>query len=84
MSPTSTSEARSPRTCCGRWPTSPESFDRVIVATTSSLAPSARDALGEYAEVLERANVGQDFGSWHDGLLRSDFAADFDELLLDE
>lgn len=58
------------------------SFDRVIVATTSSLVPAARDALAAHAEVLERANIGQDFGSWHDGLLQSDFAADFDELLL--
>jgi hypothetical protein len=58
------------------------SFDRVIVATTSALTDDGRAALAPYADVIERANVGQDFGSWFDGLMAADFAEPYDELLL--
>ncbi|MBB2976332.1 rhamnosyltransferase [Microbacterium endophyticum] len=57
-------------------------FDRVVLASTSTFTPEDRTAISPYAEILERANVGQDFGSWHEALQMTDFAADYDELLL--
>lgn len=58
------------------------SFDRVIVATTSTLTPEARDALTARADVIERTNYGQDFASWRDGLELGDWANGYDAVLL--
>lgn len=58
------------------------SFDRVIVATTSTLTSDARDLISARAELIERANFGQDFASWRDGLEACGFGEDADELLL--
>lgn len=57
-------------------------FDRVVVATTAPLTNEARGMISEYGELIERSNVGQDFGSWHEGLEGLNFGADFDEVLL--
>lgn len=58
------------------------SFDRVIVASTSSFTEVAKRQVLERADLIERANLGQDFGSWHEVLEREDFGKRFDELLL--
>ncbi|SCY40962.1 Rhamnan synthesis protein F [Microbacterium sp. LKL04] len=58
------------------------SFDRVIVASTSRLSDDARDQITKRADLVERSNLGQDFGSWHQSLEMTGFAADYDELLL--
>ncbi|WP_341577879.1 rhamnan synthesis F family protein [Microbacterium schleiferi] len=58
------------------------SFDRIIVATTSSLTPRGRQALASRAEVIERPNYGQDFASWRDGLERANWGRDYDSVLL--
>jgi hypothetical protein len=57
-------------------------FDDVVVATTSTLTDDARTAIGRRARVVERPNVGHDFGSWRDVLEHSDYGRGYDELLL--
>jgi len=58
------------------------SFDHVVVATTSRLTEQAREEISSRAELIERSNIGQDFGSWHQVLEQRGLARDFDELLL--
>lgn len=58
------------------------SFDTVIVASTSPFSETARNAVSKRAKIIERSNLGQDFGSWHQSLEVTDLAASFDELLL--
>ncbi|MGL4255667.1 MAG: rhamnan synthesis F family protein, partial [Microbacterium sp.] len=58
------------------------SFDRVVVASTSRLSSQARAEISARAELIERTNLGQDFGSWHEALEANDFARGYDELLL--
>lgn len=58
------------------------SFDRVIVASTSRLTDSARSGITQRADLIERSNLGQDFGSWHQALETTALAAHYDELLL--
>lgn len=58
------------------------SFDHVIVASTSALSQAARETLAAHAQLIERPNVGQDFASWHEALELSDFGSNFDEVLL--
>jgi len=58
------------------------SFDRVVVASTSPLSASAKASMTAYADVVERSNLGQDFGSWHEVLEDSGLARGFNEVLL--
>lgn len=58
------------------------SFDDVRVATTSTLTPTAIEAISTRALLVRRPNVGHDFGSWRDVLEHTDFAQKYDELLL--
>lgn len=57
-------------------------FDRVVVVTTSGVGDAAQPLAARGVEVRERANEGQDFGSWNAVLESLDYAGDFDELLL--
>lgn len=57
-------------------------FDEVLLATTVDLTPEAAAAISARATLVRRANYGHDFGSWHDGLERYDWAQGYDELLL--
>lgn len=59
-----------------------DSFDRVVVASTSALTDGARRAISARADLIERSNLGQDFGSWHEALQDAGLARDYDELLL--
>lgn len=45
-----------------------DSFDEVVVATTARLGEDARKDLQRRSTLVERANVGQDFGSWQEVL----------------
>ena len=57
-------------------------FDDVVVATTARLTGEARAALGQRSTVVERDNVGQDFGGWQE-VLRDRVRVDsIDRLLL--
>jgi hypothetical protein len=59
-----------------------KSFDRVIVSSTSGFTPTARAEVTARAELVERSNLGQDFGSWHEVLETHALGRDYDELLI--
>lgn len=59
-----------------------DSFDEVVVATTSELTSDAVASIEHRAHLIQRPNVGHDFGSWRDVLESRDFAQRYDELLL--
>jgi len=54
----------------------------VVVATTSRIAGTDRTEVLRRGRILDRENVGQDFGSWHAVLVGYDFGSDFDDVLL--
>ncbi|MFL0565704.1 rhamnan synthesis F family protein [Microbacterium sp. 179-I 1D1 NHS] len=54
----------------------------VVVATTSPITGSDRAEVLSRARILQRRNVGQDFGSWHDVLASCDYGADYEDVLL--
>jgi hypothetical protein len=58
------------------------SFDTVVVSSTSGFSAEARAAVGARAEIVERSNLGQDFGSWHEVLEAHDLAREYDEVLI--
>lgn len=59
-----------------------DTFDDVVVPTTARLTDEARAALSRRATVIERENVGQDFGGWRE-VLRDHLRIDrLDRLLL--
>lgn len=57
-------------------------IDDIVVATTSALTDDARTAIERRARVVERPNVGHDFGSWRDVLEHRNYGRGYDELLL--
>lgn len=58
------------------------SFDSVVVASTAQLTDEARDAIRTRAHLIERTNLGQDFGSWHEALETATGGLAYEELLL--
>ena len=43
-------------------------FDQILIPTTARLTDDARAALAHRGSVIERENVGQDFGGWQEAL----------------
>lgn len=56
--------------------------DTLLLVSTATLSSAAIASARRFAEVIERPNVGQDFGSWHHALDETRFARNFDELVL--
>ena len=57
-------------------------FDDVVVATTAALTEEARSALGARSRLIERENLGQDFGGWREVLRDHVDVSRTDRLLL--
>ena len=56
--------------------------DRLVFVTAGQLTAAARAALADVDRVIERENVGYDFGSWRAGLLATPDWPDHDRLIL--
>ena len=58
------------------------SVDTLVVCTTAQLQDSARQWLGERAQVVERANYGYDFFSYKVGLDAAGDLSAYDEVVV--
>lgn len=59
-----------------------ECFDDVVVASTARLTDDARETLRRRSTLIERENVGQDFGGWQEVLRDHVRVGHLDRLLL--
>jgi lipopolysaccharide biosynthesis protein len=56
---------------------------KLVTVTTATLNEGAREVLWALSDhVIERENIGLDFGSWRHALLAYDFASDYDEVII--
>jgi len=58
-----------------------DSIDFLIVCNSISLKLSLPISIKDYVKVLQRENIGYDFGGWSDGLLTNQLYKDYDSFI---
>ena len=58
-----------------------DSVDFLIVCNSISLKLSLPSSIKDYVKVLQRENIGYDFGGWSDGILTNDLYKEYDSFI---